>query len=143
MIFVNILDVCVKMLKFRYSSHFFDLFFFGNLTITLLLKSSGNFPVVYTLLIRQYKVCLISPLTVCSNSAGMLYIYSVCFFISFHLIFYKFCLCYCLTQFFRVVSSILYNSPSSSLPLYNSSMFCCHLSAIYSFPVRDLINLIQ
>ena len=72
MIFVKILDVCVKMFKFRYSSHFLDLLFFGNITITLFLKSSGNFPVVCMSLLRQCRVCLVSPSSVCSNSAGIL-----------------------------------------------------------------------
>jgi hypothetical protein len=71
-IFVKILDICVKILKVQYSSHFVDLLFFGNTTITLFLKSSGIFPVVNMLLIRQYKVCLVSSLIACSNSVGMI-----------------------------------------------------------------------
>ena len=78
MIYVKILNVYIRILKFRYSSHLFDLLFYGNITTGLFLKSSGVFPIVYMLLIRQYKVCLVSSLSACSNSAGMLptpYIY--------------------------------------------------------------------
>ena len=70
MIFVKILDVCVKIIQVQYSSHFVNLLFFGNITIILFLKLSGVFPVVYMflsgifpvvymLLIRQYKVYLV------------------------------------------------------------------------------------
>ena len=70
-IFVKILDLYVRILKVRCSSHFVNLLFFGNITIILFLKSSGIFPVVYMLLIRQYKVCLVSSSSAWSNSAGI------------------------------------------------------------------------
>ena len=60
MIFVKILGLCVRMLKVRYSSHFVDLLFFGEITIMLLLKSSVIFPVVYMLLVKHYKMSLVS-----------------------------------------------------------------------------------
>ena len=66
------LHVCVRMLKIRYSSQFVDLFLFGNIIIKLFLKSSGIFPVVYMLLIRQYKVRFVSSSTACNNAAAML-----------------------------------------------------------------------
>ena len=44
--FVKILDICVRMLKVWYSSHFFDIRFFGNITIIFFLKSSGTFRIV-------------------------------------------------------------------------------------------------
>ena len=83
MIFVKILDVCVKIIQVQYSSHFVNLLFFGNITIILFLKLSGVFPVVYMflsgifpvvymLLIRQYKVRFVSSSTACNNAAAML-----------------------------------------------------------------------
>ena len=41
MIFVKILNVCVRILDVRYSSHFVDLLFFGSIIFILFLKSSG------------------------------------------------------------------------------------------------------
>jgi hypothetical protein len=70
--FVKILDACVTMLKVWYSSHFVDLIFFVYITTILFLKMSGIFPVVRMLLIRQYKLCLVSSSSTCSNSASML-----------------------------------------------------------------------
>ena len=58
-IFVKIVYVCVRMLKVRYSSHFVDLLFFGNITIIFLSKSSVIFPVVYMLLVKQYKIFIL------------------------------------------------------------------------------------
>ena len=81
--FVKISDVCARMLKARYSSHFVDLLFFGNFAIILFLKSSGIFSVVYMLLIRQYKVFFVSSSSACNNSAGMLpslYLYLFIYF---------------------------------------------------------------
>ena len=72
MIFVKIFYLCVKMLNVQCFSHFVVLRFLGSIIITLFLKSSGIFPVVYMLLIRQYKVYFISSSSACSNSAGML-----------------------------------------------------------------------
>jgi len=71
------------MLKVRYSSHFVDLLFFGKTTIMLLLKSSVIFPVVHMLLVKHYKICLVSSSSACSNSAGML---STPYFFLFQLI---------------------------------------------------------
>ena len=145
MIFVKILDTCVKMLKVQYSSHFVDLLFFGNITITLLLKLSGIFPVVYKLLVRQYKIYFISSSACNNNSAGMLSTpYDFFFnFNSFN--------AFSNSDFViggpsssGVISS-LSNSSVSSESLYNSSTHCCHLSAIFSssvrvFPSFDLIT---
>jgi hypothetical protein len=93
--FVKILYVCVKMLKVWYSSHFVDLLFFDNIMIVLLLKSSRIFPVVYMLLIRQYKVRFVS-----LSSAGMLSIPYACFDFSSFNAFSNYCLCNWWTQFF-------------------------------------------
>ena len=43
MIFVNILDVCVMMLKVLYCSHFVDWHLFVNITVIRFLKSLGIF----------------------------------------------------------------------------------------------------
>jgi hypothetical protein len=58
MIFIKILGACVSMLTVQYSSHFVDLLFFGNITIVLFLKSSGIFPVVYTIHTMHTKWCV-------------------------------------------------------------------------------------
>ena len=51
MIFVKILDVCVKMLKVRCSSHFIDLLFFGSIIIILFFGNQQEF-----FLFEQYYV---------------------------------------------------------------------------------------
>jgi len=113
-IFVKILDVCVRMLRVRYSSHFINLLFFANITILLFLKSR-IFPVAYMLLIRQYKVCFVYSSSACSNSAGMLSTpYAFFDFRSFNT-FPEFWLCYWWTQFIWGNSSFLSNSSSSFL----------------------------
>jgi hypothetical protein len=147
MIFVKILYVGVRMLKVQYSSHFVDLRFFGDIAIILLFKSSGILPVVYMLLVKEYKGCLVSSSSACSNSAGMFSTTFVFFFTSIHLFYF--------ILFFNsdfvigglsssgVISSSLSNSSSSSESLCNSSIYCCHLSAISSSSVRVFLLLFQ
>ena len=130
MIFVKILDVCVRILKVRYSSHFVDFPFFGNITIILFLKSSGIFPVVYMLLIRQYKVCLVSSSSACSNSAGMLST-PYAFFISVHLMLFKILTLSLLDPVLRGQSHLL-------LVLLNDCITLQYIVAIYLLFLRHL-----
>ena len=142
-IFVKVLDVCVRILKVQYSSHFVDLLFFGNITIILFLKSSRIFPVVYMLLIRRYKVWLVSSSSACSNSAGVLSTsYAFFYFNSFNA-FSNSDFVIVRPSSSGVISSSLSNSSSSSKSLYNSSTYCCHLSVISSSSIRAFLILIQ
>ena len=95
------------------------------------------------LLIRQYKVCLVSSSSACSNSAGILSTpYAFFDFNSFN--------AFSNSAFVIVgpsssgVISSLSSSSSYSGSSYNSSMYCCHLSPISSsstgvFPSFDSI----
>ena len=101
----------------------------------LFLKSSGIFPAVYMLLIRQYKVCLVSPSSACSKSAGILSTPYVFYFNSFNA-FSNSAFVIVGSSSSAVISSSLSSSSSSSAPSYNSSMYCCHLSAFSSSSIR-------
>ena len=125
-LFVKILDVCVRILEVRYSSHFVDLLSFGNITSILFLKSSGIFPAVYTLLIRQYKICFVSSSSTCSNSVGMLSTPYDFLFNSFNIISNSDFVVGG-PSYLGVISSSLFHSSGSSESLYNSSTYCCHL----------------
>jgi hypothetical protein len=94
MIFVKILNVCVRIPQFQYSSHFVELFFFDNITITLFLKLSGIFFVFFILLIRQHKVCFVS-----SSSAWVTLFVCYLRHFSIHLMLFQTLNCYSWTKF--------------------------------------------
>lgn len=129
-IFVKILDVGVTTLKFQYSSHFVDLRFFGNITIVLLLKSSGMFALLYMLLLKLYKMCLASSSSACSISACMLSAPCAFFYFNSFNAFSNFDFVIGGPSSSRVISSSLSNSSSCSESLCNTSIYWCHLSAI-------------
>ena len=129
MIFVKILGLRVRMLNVRYSSHFVNLFFFGNINNKRCLKSSGIFLVVYMLLIKQYKVCFVSSSTACNNSSAMLSTPMI-FFISIHLFPFQIQILLLVSPVLRGNLLFFSSSSNKSESLYNSSTYCCHISVL-------------